>query len=166
MRYNYLLVATITILSCGNGGTEKASPIDLQNSTDREAVSPGFDSLQIIGVDIGYEDLHLISPLERRCREDSTEAELKNTGCETWSFTEKDLKGMLKTMKKVEPVEWNAVCYNYPCFYIGKVANEKKEYNITINAASFVELASDDEVLYFILQQESENFLTPCDCCE
>ncbi len=166
MRINFLLVATVAILSCGNSGTEKAPPVDSQNRIDKETVSPGYGSFQIKGVDIGYENLVLISSLDRKYQEGSTEAEIKKSGCEKWSFTEKDLKGLLKIMKKVEPVEWNAICYNYPCSYVGKVANNNKEYDITINAASVVELANDDEVLYFILEHESEKFLTPCNCCE
>ena len=74
--------------------------------------------------------------------------------------------GLLKRMKKVKPMEWNSLCYNYPCFYEGAVSNGEDSYKIVINAASFVELISEKESFVFICTEKTPLFLTPCNCCE
>jgi len=95
-----------------------------------------------------------------------SDKEIQSSGCESWEFKESSLQGLLKKMKKVEPVEWNSLCYDFPCYYEGKVKNEEREYTITINAASFVKLYNDDETIIFIETEATSLFLTPCNCCE
>ncbi len=123
------------------------------------------DSSQIQGVDIGYRNLKLIGKLERKTRS-ATEKELGTTGCKDWVFKEVDLRGLLKKMERVEPVKWNMVCYDYPCYYEGAVGNGKDKYTITINGASYIELHNEKETVIFIYTQKTKLFLIPCNCCE
>lgn len=117
-----------------------------------------------IEIDLGYKNLKLKGPLKRETY--GNEVEREEIGCFEWTLEERDLRNILKRMNKVEPVEWNSLCYSYPCFYKGRVGNDRYEYEIEVNAASYIILKSADETLYFISENFLKNFLVPCNCCE
>jgi len=160
--FKILTSAIIIFTSCVNNNSQKQESIELENLITE---SYSFtDTIQFRKVDIGYENLILQGPLKKEYK--GNESDIISTGCENWFLKENDLKGLLLNMRIVEPVEWNSICYNYPCYYVGEVANEIKKYKLIINAGSYVELRSENETLYFVLEKESGKFLIPCNCCE
>lgn len=162
MIFTNIFLMALMLVSCSDGQRDYKQ-IEYKKAFEQKTIEVSDTKDEI---DIGYQNLKLTGILERKIDKNSKEAELLNSGCTSWEFKKSNLEGLLGTMRKVEPVEWNAVCYTFPCYYEGKVANEKKEYTIIINAASYVILTNEKETLHFILEKKSNLFLTPCDCCE
>lgn len=116
---------------------------------------------------IGYMDYYISGGLEKKYMNDgTTNTELAEIGCNDWVLNEDQLIDILKKFKLVGSEEWNQSCYTYPCYYKGVVKNEGGEYTMIINSASYVNLYSKQESLYFILEDKNSDFLTPCSCCE
>ena len=119
---------------------------------------------QVKEITLGYNNLKFISELKKACKPYSDNDLFENAN--NWSFSIESVSNLLKHMRKVESNEWYALCTIYPCWYEGKVANEKVNYEILINAGGFVILTNEDETLHFILEDKSSLFIAVCDCCE
>lgn len=138
------------------------STIQLRSSSCQEYI----DFVESNPVRIGFKDLILKGKIRKTTVSSSGAVDAITDACENWKLVENDLEGLILKMRQVEPVEWNALCYTYPCYYIGEVENEYDKYTIEINAASFVVLRNSEEEYRFILEEDLQVFLTPCDCCE
>jgi len=159
--FNLLFV--IAIVGCNYQHSNNKTAYTTPDETETILVEGEIFAIQ--DMEIGYDNLKLISELEKKTKSVS-DKEMTNTGCKDWIFDKENLKEILTYFKKVEAVEWNAICYNYPCYYEGKVSNGEKEYTIIINAASYIQLVNEEESLYFVQTDESKIFLIPCNCCE
>lgn len=137
-------------------------------ATDKTMQNKDVEKVQKISkeIEIGYLNLKLIGQLEKKFQKGVKMEDLNKIGCDDWLFHETYLSNIIKEMRKVESVEWNALCYVYPCFYSGKVSNGEVDYEIFINSASHIILQNEKEVLYFIHENQSGKFLIPCNCCE
>ncbi len=150
-----LVIITCLSIGCNSGSTEsKATTIKSENKQPEKEIL------------IGYKDFKLIDSLNKVSKTNANYDTELVEDCKNWSFSEKSLSNLLKKMRQVEGTEWYALCYDYPCFYEGIVSNGKTEYRITISSASFVNLSNDNEILIFILEEQSDIFLAVCDCCE
>ena len=129
-------------------------------SVSRDSIVTGED------IYIGYLDFKLIGDISKKVEKESSQAELKSIGCSTWVLKKEDLKDILLKMRRVDAVEWNAICYTFPCWYTGKVSNGEKEFVITINSASHIILSNNNESIYFVNDKKNNLFLCPCNCCE
>ncbi len=119
-------------------------------------------------ISIGYRYFILISPLTKvnRIQEEREERQKFFTECNDWHLDKESTTNIIEGMEKVEgSLAWR-LCSYYPCWYNGTVSNGKKSYEITIYAHSAVTLTNDEETLFFIPKEESDLFLSPCDCCE
>lgn len=141
---------------------KKSNVVEMKNETLIEVNSSISNKDSIL---IGYDNLILVGDITKQYI-DATKAELEQTKCDKWFLTMQDLNGIMKIMKRVEPSEWNKICYTYPCFYIGQVKNDKTEYEIIINSGSYIQLTNSKETIYFVSTKKIDQFLTPCDCCE
>lgn len=163
-----MIFAFLSILyftGCMAGASDNTLSYHEVGEVDMEYKYMSIDSSEIQTVDLGYDNIKLVGKLERKIKSVS-EKEMKTTHCKDWLFKESDLDGLLKSMEKVDPVQWNMLCYDYPCYYEGKARNEEREYTIIINGASYIKLYNPKETIIFIYKQKSPLFLTPCDCCE
>ena len=112
-------------------------------------------------IHIGYKNLKLTSSLKKEVKDNP-----KDSLCSSWNFNEEALKGLLTSMKKVSGQEAYKYCYQYPCWYKGVVSNDSLEYEITIYGGGYLTLKNKDEILHFITKNESQLFISICDCCE
>ncbi|MEM6765109.1 MAG: hypothetical protein AAF655_09290 [Bacteroidota bacterium] len=117
-------------------------------------------------IPIGYQDLRVISPLERYIDQKAPQKVLEETGCLSWEPAPEDFHSLLESVQEVSPTEWYAKCYQYPCGYKGRVGNVLVEYEFMLNAASYLILSNEEETVHFILEEKSDLFLQSCDCCE
>lgn len=147
----------ILALGCKNLQTNNLNSVE-QTLSVKE--STAFD------VQIGYRNLYLTSPIEKKIDSQKTVNEDIWLNCKGWTLTSESIRNLLYDMRIVEATEWYALCYQYPVWYEGIVKNDHSEFRIIINAASFVILTNNDETLHFILERESKLFLAACDCCE
>jgi hypothetical protein len=110
------------------------------------------DRLEIISIELHDGDLNGEPDLE----------------CKGWRMSREDVLLAFDGMREVEPVEWGALCYVYPCSYHGRVRFENKLYEIEINGGAFIKLIEVEGpgVRYFIEEDVTRYFLSPCDCCE
>lgn len=125
----------------------------------------GIDKLNAFLVEpvhIGYDSLRLVSCLVNTYGSDISKIDT----CISWDFPDSAAQDLLAKMEKVNSTEWYATCYQFPCYYTGKVSNGKSKYDISIHSGSYVILNNEKETLHFILREESPIFLGPCDCCE
>jgi hypothetical protein len=153
MNLKFIFVSLIlALIACSSKQTEI-----VQNSSKDEKAAP-------VEVRLGYNNLKLVGHITKNVQ--ATYEERERVGCNDWNLEEKDLENILENMRQVESVEWNYLCYNYPCYYIGKAQNNESEYEIEINAASYIILRNGNEVLYFISENLLKYFLISCNCCE
>ena len=117
-------------------------------------------------ISIGYLDLKLMEPLVKEMNVDFNADSVAIQECQNWLLTDESVSNIITGMRKVDANEWYSLCYNYPCWYSAKVSNGKDEYQMNINAASYLTLKNDKETLIFILEKKSELFAIACDCCE
>ncbi len=137
--------------------------ISFYNSTKENELIKNQHKKEIL---IGYKNFKLITSLNKIIK---TRSEYDNElieDCKNWILSESSLSNLLKKMRKVEGHQWYSMCYDYPCYYEGKVSNGKTEYEITISSASYIQLNNENETLIFVLEEESDLFLAACDCCE
>jgi hypothetical protein len=116
----------------------------------------GF-SEQIESISIGYQNLRISKKLKRGGND---------TDCADWTFTKESLKNLLKSLKKVSGQASYKSCYQYGCWYKGEVNNARQTYEITVYAGGYIHLANEKETLHFITVNESDLFVSICDCCE
>ena len=109
------------------------------------------------GIPIGYHNLYLKESLKR---------EVKDNNCAEWFFPESTLRNLLKSFEEVSGMESYQRCYQYKCWYTGKVSNQKEDYEITVHAGGYIILSNEKETLHFIMTKESDLFVSVCDCCE
>ncbi len=117
-------------------------------------------------IQLGYQNLVLKGPLTKKLEPKASPSDIEKSKCDTWQLHPNDLEGILEKMTVVSPVEWNAICYNYPCTYTGKVSNGQTTYDIRINAASYVILENKEQTLIFAAKEKLPIFITACNCCE
>jgi hypothetical protein len=93
----------------------------------------------------------------------------KNTDtfdCQKWTLTQQDVIYMITKMEKVESEEQYALCYTLPCSYSATVKYKGEQYEMIVNAGSYITLFNSKIQLYFIFKDNTKYFLMPCDCCE
>lgn len=152
-----ILTFIVLTLSCKNNQTDNNNTKDTIAIFDKEPTIIQDSS----NIYIGYKDLKLLNNLKKEIK-----GTLEDSLCNAWSFEKSALKGILKTMKKVSGQEAYKLCYQYPCWYKGIVSNDILEYRITIYGGGYITLYNKAETLHFITENESNLFITICNCCE
>src|SRR5690554_323580 len=116
-------------------------------------------------IEIGYLDFKLVGQLIK-ANKDKEQYKSNFERCANWTFKSESALNILKKMRKVEATEAYAKCYQYPCWYEGKVSNGKVDYEITIYAGAYITLSNENEILHFIMEKKLDLFVDACDCCE
>ena len=144
-----ITLITVSLLGCVDSGRPK--------SGNKESILEN-------GILIGYADFKLIGALSKENNIDKIPESKRElfADCRNWTFKEASIKNLLNEMKQVDPSYAYQLCEFYPCWYTGKVTNGKVLYEITIYAHSAVTLTNKKESLFFIMERESDLFITPC----
>lgn len=116
-------------------------------------------------IEIGYLDFKLVGSLIK-VNKDKERYKSHFEQCTNWTFKSESALNILKKMRKVEATEAYANCYQYPCWYEGKVSNGEVDFEITIYAGAYITLSNESEILHFIMEKKSDLFVDACDCCE
>lgn len=164
-----MLFLPFAISSCSiSNGASKASGHSV--SRDHQISNKDHKDLEIRkghpDILIGYNNLKLITELNKTIQSKGTSFKPSELGCDEWFLKESSLHNILTKMQKVDSYALNARCDIYPCWFSGKVSNGDEEYNINVNSASHVVLRNEKEEIYFILKETNDLFLQPCDCCD
>lgn len=150
-KFSILLLSAVGLLGCFS-----SSPtVDLSQANENLA-----------GIPIGYQDLRLKGELSKAYRSQESLETLTDMGCDAWTLNDSSLLNILSNMEPVSSEALYALCDQYPCWYQGTVSKGKAEYEIRINAASYIILRQQEEELYFVLKTHEDSFLQACDCCE
>lgn len=116
-------------------------------------------------VSIGYENYKLIGYLTKvDCSHENKEENLEE--CLNWTFKEKTLFNLLAKMKRVEAIEAYSRCYDYSCWYEGKVTDGIELYEIVIYGGGEITLNIHNKTIHFIMEDKSNLFIEICNCCE
>lgn len=148
-RIILITLITVSLLGCVDTGRPK--------SGNKESILEN-------GILIGYADFKLIGTLSKENNIDKIPESKRElfADCLSWTFKEASIENLLNKMKKVDPSYAYQLCESYPCWYTGKVTNGKVYYEITIYAHSAVTLTNEKESLFFIMEGESDLFISPC----
>lgn len=116
-------------------------------------------------VRIGYENYKLIGYLTKvNCSHENIGGNLEE--CLNWTFKEEALSNLLTKMKRVEAIEAYSRCYDYSCWYEGKVTDGIELYEIVIYGGGEITLNTNNKIIHFIMEDESNLFIEICNCCE
>lgn len=117
-------------------------------------------------VSLGIEGLRLVKPL-KRFRDTNNAFDVADFKlCKDWELDSKQLYGILTEMEEVESHELYSLCYKLPCWYRGCAMSDSAEYEILISSTSYIILNNEKEDRFFVLKEDSDLFLFPCNCCE
>ena len=162
---NKLIFCFIGLTNFMLGCTYNAKSSNNTNKNTEQKKEIVVQVVQQDSTEIGYLDYKLIGTL-KKVNQDQERYEEYFEKCTDWVFKEKSIFNLLKKMRKVEATEAYARCYQYPCWYEGKVSNGDADYEIAIYAGAFVTLSNNDETLHFIMEEKSDLFVDFCSCCE
>ncbi|QTY26826.1 hypothetical protein [Flavobacterium sp. CS20] len=118
---------TVFLLGCTYNAKSSNNNANKNTEQKREI------SVQQDSTEIGYLDYKLIGTL-KKVNQDQERYKEYFEKCTDWDFNEKSIFNLLKKMRKVEATEAYARCYQYSCWYEGKVSNEDADYEIAIYA--------------------------------
>jgi len=150
----FLLLLTIIINSCSNTSDKKS------NSSSTNVKSIDIDTLKSSKrIDTIIKIIHL----EKKHKKVESEEKLD---CSNWNLNKLQIESIFPKMERVEPREVFLLCYDHPCYYIGKAIYKEALYDISISSASFIELSLKDELETYIMKDKNSLFLEPCNCCE
>lgn len=135
------------------------------NDTSKNIKQEKYVIDQQDSTEIGYLDYKLIGTLKKVYQDQDRYKEYFEK-CTDWVFEDESIFNLLKKMRKVDATEAYARCYQYPCWYEGKVSNGSVDFEIVIYAGASVTLVNEDKTLHFIMEKKSDLFVDVCDCCE
>ena len=113
-------------------------------------------------LEIVYMDFMLVGELSKF----TSNSNKDSASCNNWVFKRDSAFHILDNMRLVEANEAYVSCYQYECGYIGTVANENLNYEITIYPGGIITLSNDITTLNFIMEIDSQLFISICNCCE
>ncbi len=144
-KISFLILAVFVMVTCMSNVKS--------NSTREKTLEKNIQDIPI-----GYNNLFLRGEIVKK--ENFEDGD--NSDCSDWILDREQLKNILQSMEKVDATEWYAACQNYPCWYEGVLLNKTSEYEIIINAASYIIISNEKETLHFVLDKKSKLFLIPC----
>ena len=71
------------------------------------------------------------------------------TKCKKWTLSKLEIKTLFKRRIKITSEQKQSEYYQLPCYYKGVIQFGKSKYTFELNAASFLTLYNDNEILYF-----------------
>ena len=79
------------------------------------------------------------------------------TICIGWTLTESAIEQIIKDSKPISGPEWHHQFGHFPCRIHGKLLQDSKEYEFSINSGSWLTVSSTDTTLIFGSFKEENN---------